>query len=126
MEMTSKQPTRPCIIVIDDDDAVRNSLKFLLEVEGFAVYAFPAGVDLLRETDLPDCSCLIIDQNMPQMSGLNVVATLRNRSFATPIILITGQPNDAVRNKATSAGISLVEKPLLGNVLIDRIRAVTA
>jgi FixJ family two-component response regulator len=124
METHSKRPNRNYVIVVDDDAAVRNSLKFSLEVEGFTVRAFADGGDLLCEADLADCCCLVIDQNMPRMSGLDVVAKLRNRDFLAPVILITGHPNAAVLKRATSADILIVEKPFLGNALIENIRVV--
>jgi FixJ family two-component response regulator len=117
---------RSIIIVVDDDVAVRDSLKFSLEVEGFSVRVFPRGTDLLREPDLPRCACLIIDQNMPGITGLDVVARLRERQIGVPAILITGHPSPALTTRARSAGIPIVEKPFLGNALIDNIRAVMA
>lgn len=111
----------PLIVVVEDDAAVRNSLKFSLEVEGFAVRAFAGGADLLNAAELPGCACLIIDQNMPGMSGLDLVAQLRDRRVSVPAILITSHPNAAVSTRAAHAGIPIVEKPLLGNVLLDGI-----
>ena len=67
------------IVVVDDDAAVRNSLKFSLEIEGFAVRAFSVAADLLNAPDVLDCACLVIDQSMPGMTGLDLVAKLRDR-----------------------------------------------
>ena len=122
MEQQSQPVTRKCVIVVDDDPAVRNSLKFALEIEGFAVrtYADPAGV--LAEVDLSDCACLIIDQNMPGMDGLNLIGELRVRHVAAPAILITSHPTLALSRRAATAGIPIVEKPLFGNALLDEIK----
>jgi FixJ family two-component response regulator len=117
---------RSVVIVVDDDVAVRESLKFSLEVEGFSVRVFRRGTDLLREPDLPRCACLIIDQNMPEITGLDVVARLRDRRVALPTILITSHPSPAVSRQAQSAGIPIVEKPFLNDGLIDSIHAVMA
>jgi FixJ family two-component response regulator len=110
------------VIVIDDDLAVRNSLKFSLEVEGFTVRSYATGAELLDVgDDLAGCSCLVVDQNMPGMSGLDLIALLRARQPAAPAILITSHPSLSLRERARAAGVPIVEKPLLGNALIDKI-----
>ena len=116
----------PLVIVVDDDAAVRGSLKFALEIEGFAVRAYAKGDDLMSDATLSDCACLVIDQKLPGMAGIDVVAALRRRRIATPAILITSHPTSNLRERAAQAGISIVEKPLLGNALIDRVRAAVA
>jgi FixJ family two-component response regulator len=112
----------PLVIVVDDDVAVRNSLKFSLEVEGFAVRVYSSGLDLLNDAELPPGGCLVIDQNMPGMSGLDLVGRLRAREVAAPAILITSYPTAVLRERAAKAGVIIVEKPFLGTVLVDRIR----
>jgi FixJ family two-component response regulator len=112
----------PVVVVVDDDAAVRGSLKFALEIEGFAVRTYRKGADLLDDLRLADCACFIIDQKLPGMNGLEVVAELRKEHIAAPVILITSHPNDAVQRGAAQAGVPIVEKPLLGNALIDRVR----
>jgi FixJ family two-component response regulator len=110
------------IAVVDDDLAVRNSLKFALEVEGFGVHVYPNAQALLDDGKLAECRCLVVDQNMPIMTGLELVARLRDRSVFVPIILITSQPSPVLRRRAENAGVPIVEKPFLGNALIDKIR----
>ena len=112
----------PIVIVVDDDAAVRGSLKFALEIEGFAVRTFPKGDDLLGDVRLGDCACFIIDQKLPGMNGLDVVAALRKERIAAPVILITSHPTNILQERAARAGVPIVEKPLLGNALIDRVR----
>ena len=114
--------TGAVVIVVDDDSAVRNSLKFSLEIEGFVVLAYASGTELLSGLDLPVCRCLVIDQKMPGMNGLDLIAMLRNRHISAPAILITSQPNGVLTERAARANIPIVEKPLLGNALMDRIR----
>jgi len=112
----------PLIVVVDDDEAVRGSLKFALEIEGFAVRTYPKGDDLLGDLCRADCACFIIDQKLPGMNGLDVVAKLRKERIAAPVILITSQPTSVVQQLAAQAGVPIVEKPLLGNALIERVR----
>ena len=69
------------ILVVDDDEAVRDSLRNLMESEGFEVRAFSNGHDLLSEASLPAIGCLIVDYHMPAMNGLELVSALRGREF---------------------------------------------
>jgi two-component system response regulator FixJ len=109
------------VIVVEDDQAVRNSLRFSLEIEGFAVRDYPGGMELLNDRELPQHGFLMIDENMPGMKGLDVVARLRDRHVAVPVILITSHPTAMLSERAARAGVPIVEKPLLGNTLLDRI-----
>ena len=110
------------VIVLDDDLAVRNSLKFSLEIEGFTVRSYATGAEVLGEGDPAPCGCLVVDQHMPGMNGLDLIDLLRSRHFAAPAILITSDPSPSVRERAGKASIPIVEKPLLGNALLREIR----
>lgn len=114
------------VIVVDDDLAVRNSLKFSLEVEGFAVRVYASGNELLNAQAFSICNCLVVDQRMPDMSGLELIARLRNLNVKAPAILMTTHPSGALSRLADRADIPIVEKPLLGNALVDRIRKACA
>ena len=117
-----KSPAAPVVIVIDDDPAVRNSLKFSLEIEGYTVRAYSDAYELLNETDLPENSCLLIDYYMPAMNGLELLAKLRARGMSIPAMVMTGYSNCTLRDRIAAAGVPLLEKPFLGNVLTERIR----
>ena len=110
------------ILVIDDDHAVCSSLKFSLEIEGFAVQVYPGAYELLKEADLPANSCLIVDYHMPSMNGLELLARLRDRGISIPAILITSHPSRKLREHITAAGVPLVEKPFVGSILMEHIR----
>jgi two-component system, LuxR family, response regulator FixJ len=112
----------PLVIIVDDDAAVRNSLKFSLEVEGFAVRVYPGAIELLNETELALEGCLVVDQNLSGMSGLDLIALLRARDIAIPAILITSCPTVATRVRAAKSGVPIVEKPFLETSLIDGVR----
>ena len=107
--------------IVDDDPAVRNSLKFSLELEGFAVGAYESAAELLQAGDISRFHCLVIDQNLPRMNGLELVEKLRALKFSSPIILITSDPPKALIARANRVGVPIVEKPLLGNTLLDKI-----
>jgi two-component system response regulator FixJ len=92
------------VIVVDDDVAARNSLRFSLEVEGFVVRAYPGGTELLKDAELQRAGCLVIDQNLSGMNGLEVVARLRARDVAVAAIPITSYPTAVLRERAATAG----------------------
>jgi two-component system response regulator FixJ len=117
-------PPRQMVAVVDDDPAVRGSLQFSLEIEGYEVRVFGDGSELLIDPKVARFACLIVDQNLPALSGLEVAEQLRARSVLNPVILITSQPSESLRQRARAAGIPIVEKPLLGNALVDAIHAV--
>jgi two-component system, LuxR family, response regulator FixJ len=113
---------RPIIAVVDDDPAVCGSLKFALELEGFVVRTYHSGAELLHADDLEDSNCFVIDQRMPGMTGIELVEVLRERQVLTPVILIISHLNTALSARALKAAIPIVEKPFLGNALLERIR----
>jgi two-component system, LuxR family, response regulator FixJ len=115
--------SHPIIAVVDDDAAVRNSLKFSLEIDGFAVRTYASADELLSAGSLMDVQCLIIDQDMPRMRGLELAAALREQGVEVPVLLISGRMTPAVSRDASVAGIPIIEKPFLGNGLLESIRA---
>ncbi len=110
------------VAIVDDDAAVCNSLKFSLELEGFTVRTYGSAAEFLAANDLGAFNCLVIDQRMPAMNGMELIAKLRDRKVRTPAILIISHPNAALSARASIAGIPIVEKPLLGNALLEKIR----
>jgi FixJ family two-component response regulator len=116
----------PLVAVVDDDPAVRNLLQFSLELEGFAVRAYRSGAEFLAAGNFRDCNCFVIDQRMPGMSGMELIAELRQRKVSAPAILIISQPNKVLSARAAEARVPIIEKPLLSNALVEKIREVCA
>jgi FixJ family two-component response regulator len=115
------------VIVVDDDDAVRNSLKFALELEGLSVRLFRDGAELLAAPDLPRNGCFVIDYNMPGMTGIELVGKLRQRRIESPAILIASQVSDELHGRAAQSGFRIVlEKPLHDSELLDSIHEALA
>ena len=112
---------RPLVVVVDDDPAVRGSLTFSLELDGFDVEAFESGEALLLR-QLPDRpTCLVLDQNLPGITGMDALHQLRARHVDSPAILITSHPKRNLVEEAALAGVPIVEKPLLGDALLHDI-----
>src|SRR5438034_4633452 len=120
--MASATPT-PVVYVVDDDTDVLGSLRFLLETDGFDVETFRSGAALLNRNIAGKVDCFVIDYKMPTMSGIDLATRLRNRHAGTPIILITGYPDEHIEEKAAAAGIRhVLLKPHLDESLVTRIR----
>lgn len=114
--------SRPIILVLDDDVPVLSSLQFLLETHDFAVRTFRSGAAMLDWVTFHPSDCIVVDYKMPELDGLQVAAQLRARGIATPVILVTGFPDDAIYLKAAAAGIQhVLLKPDLEDSLIARI-----
>ena len=110
--MTSEAANQ-IVIVVDDDVSVRESLRFLLESEGIEVADFASGPSLMASTWPPRAGCVILDIQMPEMSGLDLLERLRETKSTVPVIVVTGQPSPANRARAMSAGaLEVMEKPL--------------
>jgi FixJ family two-component response regulator len=114
------------IYVVHDDFDVLRSLQFLVETDGFDVRTFRSATALLNGSVVGEADCFVIDYKMPAMSGIDLANRLRNRHFDTPIILITGYPDENIKEKAAAAGIRhVLLKPHLEESLVSRIRRAT-
>ncbi len=109
---------RRTIAVVDDDRAVRDSLRFLLETTGHAVEAFASAAEFLR-AEISDFACLILDHHMPHITGLQLVERLRTDGINIPILLITAAPSSFLAARAEKVGVShILEKPPNENELM--------
>jgi two-component system response regulator FixJ len=116
-------PAKPTVYVVDDDADVLGSLRFLLETDGFQVRTFRNGASLLNAARSSAADCFVIDYKMPDMNGIDLAGRLRNRDIATPVILITGFPDENISARAEAAGVRhVLLKPLLDESLATRIR----
>jgi two-component system, LuxR family, response regulator FixJ len=119
----SLSPRKSMIYVVDDDYDVRTSLRFLLETEGFDVRTFRSGSALLGSSTRNCADCLVVDYKMAELDGLELVTRLRRLDVSTPIILITGYPDENISAKASSASVrQVLLKPNLEDNLIDCVR----
>jgi len=110
------------VLLVDDDPAVLTSLKFALELEGFSVRVFPDAQSLMREPGIGRCASLVIDYRLPDTNGIDLLQRLRAKGVTAPAILITSNPSENLRVRAAAMSIPIVEKPLLDNSLIAKLR----
>jgi two-component system response regulator FixJ len=109
------------IHVVDDDEAVRQSLAFLLGSAGFAVRLYDSAMSFLAAGVAG--GCLITDIRMPGMSGLDLLHALRAKACGLPIIVITGHGDVPLAVEAMKAGaVDFIEKPFDQEVLLSAVR----
>ena len=107
MSEAKRQP----IAVVDDDDAVRDSLRFFLETLDHPVVTFASGLEFLAH-ERSGLACLILDHHMPEMTGLQLAEQLRGGGSQLPILLVTGLPSPSIIARAAELGVERVlEKP---------------
>ena len=105
-------PEGRIVHVIDDDEAVRSSLEFLLRTANIDVRAYDSAVSFLTNFKPTDRGCIIMDVRMPEMSGIELLRRLRDMSIEIPVIVITGHGDISLAVEAMKVGaIDFLEKP---------------
>jgi RNA polymerase sigma factor (sigma-70 family) len=111
------------VFLVDDDEAVRKALGFLLRAAGYAVEGFASARDFLAAYDPARRGCLLLDVRMPQMTGLELQEELNARGWRVPAIFITGHGTVATAIAALRAGaFDFIEKPLAEEALLDAVQ----
>jgi len=113
----------PVIYVIDDDEAVRQSLEFLLKTEGLTVRSFDSAqafFDVLPEVR---AGCIITDVRMPEITGIDLLRKVKEMGVGVPVIVITGHGDISLAVEAMKIGaIDFLEKPFDDDALLDAVR----
>jgi two-component system, LuxR family, response regulator FixJ len=117
-------PEGPVVHLVDDDDAVRDSLAFLLRSAGYAVRAYGSGQEALDAiADGAAAGCVVTDVRMPGMTGLELLGELRAREQHLPVIVITGHADVPLAVEAMRAGAAdFLEKPFDNEALLGAVR----
>jgi FixJ family two-component response regulator len=115
------------ICVVDDDEAVRDSLGILLMARGLSVRTYESAREFLDDGAANACACLLLDMHMPEMSGLTLLLELRQSGRDLSSIMITAGPDASLGRKAEEAGaLAVLRKPVPEDELIGWIeRALT-
>jgi len=115
---------KPIIHVIDDDAAMRDSLAFLLDVQGFEVRVHESAVAFLAIVAEGNLDCVVTDIRMPDLNGLELVQKLKSQGLTCPVIVITGHGDVTLAVEAMKAGVvDFIEKPFSDDVLVGAIRS---
>jgi two-component system response regulator FixJ len=117
-------PDNSTVCIVDDDRAVLAALSFLLTAEGYAVRAHECARTFLDMIQQDDCGCLVTDMRMPGMSGLDLLAKMKERRVSMPVIVISAHGDVPLAIAAMKQGaIHFFEKPFDNDALLDSIRA---
>lgn len=125
--MSESSLTKATVFVVDDDQAMRNSLKWLIESVGVQVESFSSADDFLGQYQAGRSGCLVLDVRMPGMSGLDLQDYLVENNIRIPVVIITGHGDVPMAVRAMKSGaIDFIEKPFNDEALLDAIRRAIA
>lgn len=114
----------PIVHIVDDDEAVRRSLAFMLSSAGLAVRVYDSAAAFLDGVDTLQYGCLITDVRMPEMSGIELLQRIRERLPCLPAIVITGHGDVPLAVEAMKAGaIDFIEKPFDEQAILNAVKA---
>lgn len=115
-------PVKPPIAIVEDDAAVREALRTVLELDGYAVSAFQSAEALFAAGGLDAATCLILDVNLPGMSGLQALDRLRLAGGAFAAIVVSARATDEMRREAARLkAADFLEKPIDVDALLDTL-----
>jgi two-component system response regulator FixJ len=108
--------------LVDDDEAIRRSVGFMLKTSGFNVRTYDSGLQLIKAAAGLETGCILLDIRMPGMDGLEVQKALRDKGVALPVIIMTGHGDVSLAVQAMKAGaVDFIEKPFEKAVLLSGI-----
>ncbi|MET0239470.1 MAG: response regulator [Sphingobium sp.] len=118
---------RPLIAVVDDDEAIRIGLSSLLRSEGYAVDLFHSAEAFLQSLPGRVPHCLLTDIQMPGLSGLDLLASMKRQAPGVPVLILTAFPEEGARLRARSTGAAdFLAKPFDASTLIQSVRRAIA
>ena len=113
---------RRLVHIVDDEEAIRRSARFMLSTSGFSVETWESGVRFLKELRNVEPGCILLDVRMPEMDGLEVQQELNDRGVTMPVIILTGHGDVSVAVRAMKAGaVDFIEKPFEKATLLSAI-----
>jgi FixJ family two-component response regulator len=111
------------VVLVEDDDGLRNAVATMLATSGFRVMPFATAEAALAEVRWDAAACLIVDVRLPGMSGLDLIRRLPQRANKLPAVVITADERQATRDAAARLGVSAyLEKPVQGRAVIAAVR----
>jgi FixJ family two-component response regulator len=113
--------SKKTIAIVEDEALIRAALAALLRALGFLTVTYGSAEDFIAGYSVQSFDCILMDQNLPGMSGLELSEYLRARQIDKPQVLITGGDEPPVRQKCKQSGIPLIIKPVDATTLTDAI-----
>jgi two-component system, LuxR family, response regulator TtrR len=119
--------SKNAVFIIDDDEAVRDSLRWLLDANGFSTFAYPSAESFLTDYTPDLAGCVVADVRMPGMSGSELQEEIKRRGWPVPIILITGHGDVPMAVASIKKGAyDFIEKPFNDEAICSIVRAALA
>ncbi|MEW9856745.1 response regulator FixJ [Novosphingobium sp. M1R2S20] len=120
-------PNEAVVHIIDDDDAARDALAFLLDCHDFTTRTYSSAVQFLKDLGALERGCIITDVRMPELTGVELVERLKSLGVKSPIIVITGHADVPMAIQALRAGVTnFIEKPFSDDVIVEAVRSALA
>jgi FixJ family two-component response regulator len=114
----------PTICIVDDDEAIRESLRLLLYAEGYQSIAFESADEFLAQDAEPSCDCMLLDIRMPGTDGLELFSILRKKHLPFPVIFITGHGDIPLAVSAIKRGaFDFLTKPFQQGELLNKVNS---
>jgi len=115
---------QPMVFVVDDDEAMRDSIRWLLESVSLSARMFSSANEFLNADDLHQPGCILLDVRMPGISGMELLEQLKDHGILQPVIIITGHGDVPMAVRALKHGaFDFIQKPFNGQELLDRVNA---
>jgi len=118
---------RPLVVIVDDDQSLRNATRDLLKAAGFSTAAFEDAESFLGSASRASAACLVADMRMPGMTGLEMYQALVASGERIPTVIITAHPEELAQSRARDAGITCyLSKPFAPDDLLECVREALA
>lgn len=115
---------QPTVFVVDDDEAMRDSIRWLLESVSLSARMFSSANEFINADDLHQPGCILLDVRMPGISGMELLGQLKDHGILQPVIIITGHGDVPMAVRALKNGaFDFIQKPFNGQELLDRVNA---
>jgi len=113
------------VVIVEDDDGMRQAMQRMLALAGFEAEGFASAEEALTSPAASKAACLVLDVQLPGLSGFELFDRLLARGPRPPVIFITGHDDPAARRRAERLRAAFLSKPFLGTDLVDAVNAAT-
>ncbi len=123
-QITSSLRPGQAVVLVEDDDSLRRALLRVLAAAGFLGTGYASAEDLLADTAIDRAACLVVDLNLPAMSGLALIDQLHRRGWARPVVAISAHDEPHVHAQVSRCGsVHFLGKPFPGSTLVGLLNA---
>ncbi len=113
-----------CVAIVDDDEAILDALRLVLELEGWHVHAYLRGEEFLADLENHTMDCLVLDPHLPGISGADIVRSIVDGNYNVPVIGLTARPSSPLTTAVINAGARvMLTKPVAAEVLVEQVQA---